>query len=49
MHIVITNLVDPFVECSAKHNRGVREVFEQAARVAILGKKFLDDGLVVLY
>lgn len=27
-----------YLECSAKHNRGVRECFDQAAKVAISGK-----------
>lgn len=26
-----------YLECSAKHNRGVRECFDQAARVALPG------------
>lgn len=27
-----------YLECSAKHNRGVNECFEQAAKVAMSGK-----------
>lgn len=26
-----------YLECSAKHNRGVRECFDQAARVSLSG------------
>ena len=27
-----------YLECSAKHNRGIRECFDQAARVSLNGK-----------
>jgi hypothetical protein len=29
-----------YLECSAKHNRGVKECFEQAAKVASLGMAY---------
>jgi Rho family protein len=44
--------VDPSLECSAKHNRGVNEVFVEAARVSIStkphGGSHEDGGCVVM-
>lgn len=39
-----------YLECSAKHNRGVRECFDQAARVSLSGKivLLLDDSRLIV-
>lgn len=33
-----------FTECSAKHNRGVTEVFNEAARVSLKARAKGEDG-----
>jgi Rho family protein len=33
-----------YLECSAKHNRGVKECFQETAKVALSGKPVLITG-----